>query len=76
MMDFSKLTDEELENARKIVMAEINKRKEVEKELAREELIKLLNRVNELQDKYDFEITCEDDDEYYISSVSNFELSE
>ena len=76
MMDFSKLTDEELENARKIVNGEINKRKQVEKELAREELEKLLGRVNELQYKYDFEISCEEDDGSWISSASDFELRE
>jgi hypothetical protein len=74
MMDFSKLTNEELEKAKEIVNAEINKRHKEEKEERREELEKLLNRVNELQDKYDFEIDCEDDDGYWVSSVSNFEL--
>jgi hypothetical protein len=74
MMDFSKLTDEELENARKIVNAEINKRKQVEKDLARKELEKLLGRVNELQYKYDFEISCEDYDGSWIESASDFAL--
>ena len=77
MMDFSKLTDEELEQARTIVNAEINKRYKEEKERAREELIKLLKRVNELQDKYDFEICCEEDNYGdWIESASDFKLRE
>jgi hypothetical protein len=75
MMDFTNLTDEELEQAREIVNAEITKRYMKEKEEHKEELIKLLNRVNELQDKYCFEISCDDDDNgCWASSASNFKL--
>lgn len=74
MMDFSKLTDEELEKAKEIVNAEINKRYKEEKEQARKELEKLLGRVNELQYKYDFEISCEDYDGSWIESASDFAL--
>jgi len=75
MMDFSNFTNEELEQAREIVNAEINKRYKEEKEKRAEELIKLLNRVNELQDKYCFEISCSDDENgYWTSSASNFKL--
>lgn len=75
MMDFSKLTDEELEKAKEIVNAEINKRYREERERAREELEKLLGRVNELQDKYGFEISCVDEyDGSWIDSASDFAL--
>lgn len=74
MMDFSKLTDEELENARTIVNAEINKRYKAEREKCEEELEKLLDRVNELQDKYGFEISCVDEYDDCRISASDFEL--
>ena len=57
-MDFSKMTDAELRELNKALATEITKRKEVEKDLAREELKKLLDRVNELQEEYDFQISC------------------
>lgn len=74
MMNFSELTDEELKQAMNALHAEINKRKEEEKEKYRAELKKLLGRVNELQYKYDFEISCEDYSGDWISSASNFAL--
>lgn len=77
MMNFSDLTDVELEEAKNVLNEEINKRYKEGKEKHKEELIKLLNRINELQDKYDFEISCEDDyDSSWISSAVNFELRE
>lgn len=74
MMDFTRLTDEELEKAKESVIAEIDRRKEVEKELAIEELEKLLERVNELQNKYDFKITCLDSNGCYELHCYHFEL--
>lgn len=74
MMNFSDLTMAELEKTKDALNAEINKRKQVEKGLAREELEKLLGRVNELQYKYDFEISCEEYDGNWISSALNFKL--
>lgn len=74
MMDFSKLTEEELEEARDALNEEIGRRRAKEREQAREELGKLLNRVIELQDMYGFEISCEDDCGSWISSVDNFVL--
>lgn len=74
-LDFENLTDEELENIRKTLTAEISRRREIEKELAREELEKLIDRVNELQYKYDFKISCEEADGCWISSASEFELT-
>lgn len=59
--NFTDLTDKELE--------------EIEKDLARGELAELLDRVNELQYKYGFEISCEECDGSWISSVSGFQLS-
>lgn len=70
MMDFSKLTNEELEKAREIVNAEINKRYKE----AKEELEKLLDRVNELQNEYNFEISCDDEYSSCRISASDFEL--
>lgn len=74
-LDFENLTDEELENIRKTLTAEISRRREIEKELAREELEKLIDRVNELQYKYDFEISCEECDGSWVTSASEFELT-
>ena len=73
-LDFENLTDEELENIRRTLTAEISRRREIEKELAGEELAKLLARVNELQYTYGFEISCEEYDGSYISSASEFQL--
>ena len=73
-LDFENLTDEELENIRRTLTAEISRRREIEKELAGGELAKLLDRVNELQYKYGFEISCEEDDGSWISSASEFQL--
>ena len=73
-MDISNLTDEELEAARQALNAEINKRKESERKLAKEELARLLDRVNELQYKLGFEISCRDDDGDWISCATDFEL--
>ena len=72
-LDFENLTDEELENIRKTLTAEISRRREIEKELAREELAKLLDRVNELQYTYGFEISCKEYDGSYISSALEFQ---
>lgn len=72
-LDFKNLTDEELENIRKTLTAEISRR-EIEKELAREELEKLIDRVNELQYRYGFEISCEECDGSWVTSVSEFQL--
>lgn len=74
-LDFTDLTDKELEEMRSALNTEINRRKEIEKDLARGELAKLLDRVNELQYKYGFEISCEEADGSWISSVSEFQLS-
>lgn len=74
MMDFTRLTDEELEKAKESVIAEMDRRKEVEKELAIEELEKLLERVNELQNKYNFKITCLDSNGCYELHCYHFEL--
>jgi hypothetical protein len=74
MMDFSKLTEEELQATRDALNEEIGRRREIEREQAREELGKLLNRVIELQDIYGFEIACEDDCGSWISSADNFVL--
>jgi hypothetical protein len=73
--NFTNLTDKELEEMKNALNTEINRRKEVEKELAREELAELLDRINELQYKYGFEISCEEDDGSWISSASEFQLS-
>ena len=73
-MNFSDLTDVELEKTKNALNAEINKRKEVEREKCMAELECLLYRVNELQDEYGFRISCEDYSGDWISSVSNFEL--
>lgn len=70
--NFTDLTDKELEEMRNALNTEVNRRKE---ELARGELAKLLDRVNELQYKYDFKISCEECDGSWISSVSGFQLS-
>jgi hypothetical protein len=70
--NFASLTDEELENFRKAINGEISRRKEIERELAKEEFAKLINRINELQYKYDFVISCEEDDGSWISSASDF----
>lgn len=73
-MDFSKMTDAELSELNKVLDAEITKRREVEKELAIEELKKLLDRVNELQNKYNFEISCCDVYDDWIDSAHDFEF--
>ena len=75
-MDFSKLTIKELEETKNALNAEINKKREEEREQARKELENLLNRINELQDEYDFQISCEYLCEDWISSASNFKLEE
>lgn len=74
-LDVENLTDEELENIRKTLTAEISRRREIEKELAREELENLLDRVNELQYTYGFEISCADCDGSWISCATEFQLS-
>jgi hypothetical protein len=74
MMDFSKLTDEELKEIRSTLNAEIGRREEIERQNVKTELKCLLERVNELQDEYDFEISCKDDDCDWIPSASNFVL--
>lgn len=74
MMDFSKLTEEELQATRDAINEEIGRRRAIEREKHREELKELLNRVNELQDMYGFEISCEDDCGDWISSADNFVL--
>lgn len=74
MMDFSKLTEEELQATRDALNEEIDRRREAEREQAREELGALLNRVIELQDMYGFVISCEDDCGDWISSADNFVL--
>jgi hypothetical protein len=73
--NFPELTIEELEKARDLLSAEINKRKEEEREEHKAELKKLLNRINELQSKWDFEISCFDvENGYCTTSVSDFML--
>jgi hypothetical protein len=74
MMDFSKLTEEELQATRDAINEEIGRRREIERNQAREELGELLNRVIELQDMYGFVIACEDDCGSWISSADNFAL--
>lgn len=74
MMDFSKLTEEELQATRDALNEEIGRRREIEREQAREELGELLNRIIELQDMYGFVIGCEDDCGSWISSADNFVL--
>jgi hypothetical protein len=74
-LNFENLTDEELENIRKTLTAEISRRREIEKELASEELENLLDRINELQYTYGFEISCREYDGSWISSASEFTLT-
>ena len=68
------MTDAELRELNKAVSTEVTKRKEAEKELAREELIKLLDRVNELQEQYDFEIACYDLYSEWVDGAHSFEF--
>lgn len=74
MMNFSDLTMAELVEARSTLNAEIDRRKEIEKRGAKVELECLLERINKLQDEYGFEISCDDENGYWTSSVSNFKL--
>jgi DNA mismatch repair ATPase MutS len=71
-MDFSRMTDAELRKINEELTTEITRRAEIEKELAREELEKLLNRVNELQEKYDFEIECYDVCDNWVDYAHDF----
>ena len=71
-IDFTKLTDAELEKINKKLKAEIDRRKKIEEELAREELKKLLDRLNELQEKYDVIISCRDNEGDYIFDANSF----
>jgi DNA mismatch repair ATPase MutS len=71
-MDFSRMTDAELRKINEELTTEITRRAEIEKELAREELEKLLNRVNELQEKYDFEIECYDIYDNWVDYAHDF----
>jgi hypothetical protein len=73
-MDFTKMTDAELKELGKALGAEVAKRKEAEKNLATEKLGELLDRVNELQEKYDLEIDCWDIYGNYIKCANTFKL--
>jgi len=75
-MEFSKMTDVELRELNEALVTEINRRKEAEKDLASEELIRLLDRVNELQEQYNFEIACYDGYNEWIDSAHDFEFRE
>lgn len=68
------MTDAELIELNKAVSTEVTKRKKVEKDLASKELIKLLDRVNELQEQYDFEIACYDLYSEWVDSAHGFEF--
>lgn len=74
-VDFSNLTDEELEEMKDKIIKEVSVRRAKEREQVREELKKMLIRINELQDMYDFEISCTDEyDGCRVSSAIEFEL--
>ena len=59
-VDFSNLTDEELEEMKDKIIEEVSIRRAKEREQASEELEKLLVRINELQDEYGFGVSCLD----------------
>lgn len=76
MMDFSSLTTAELERVRTELIKEFNKRKDKERDVHKEELVILLKRVNELQEKYDFQIGCRNELYEWVSSATELELNE
>lgn len=76
-MDFTNYTYEELIVIANKLNTEIARKKVARRKEAEEELIKLLNQVNTLQEEWDFSISAHDNSTYdWIPSVSDLKVGE